>query len=81
MGYSTALYRTVAELIEMPRAEGQEGPLRDLDDFVIALSLDSGLKMESVRARLLHEMSSEGRLFFAQRSREKTASARPQFLA
>lgn len=67
MGYSSKIYSIAADLIETPRTQGQRSPLSDFDDFVIALSIDSGLSMDTVRTHLINEMSEDGREFFSQR--------------
>lgn len=56
MGYSKAMFDTVARLLVSPDQPNRTGDLRGFDDFVIALSMDSGLPIESVRIRLKERM-------------------------
>lgn len=56
MRYSETMFDTIASLLVSPEQPAQSSTLRTLDDFVIALSVDSGLPMNEVQARLEERM-------------------------
>lgn len=56
MGYSEAMFDTVASLLVSPEKSKRTDNLRELDDYVIALSMDSGLSTEDVRSLLEQRM-------------------------
>lgn len=58
MGYSEAMFDTVASLLVSPEQPKRMDNLREFDDFVIALSMDSGLPIDDVRRRLEQRMNS-----------------------
>lgn len=57
MGYSEAMFDTVASILVSPEQPKRTDNLRGFDDFVIALSMDSGLSTENVRMRLEKRMN------------------------
>lgn len=56
MGYSEVMFDTVASLLVSSEQPKQSGILRGLDDYVIALSVDSAMPMDEVRVRLKERM-------------------------
>jgi hypothetical protein len=57
MGYSEAVFDTVADLLVSQEQPKQSCKVHGMDDYVIALSIDSGLAMEDVRIRLNERMA------------------------
>lgn len=56
MGYSEEMFSLVADLAYVTEKKSNSHPLRDFDDIVFAVSLDSGLPVAEVRARLISKM-------------------------
>lgn len=63
MGYSNAIFEVAAEILVDARDQAGSGNLRDFQDFVIALSIDSGLPRDEVQAVLVAIMLRDGRHF------------------
>lgn len=64
MGYSRNVFRIVAELVETKITDERSSALRTIDDFVIALSLDSGLPLQEVRSRLIDQLPENSKSAF-----------------
>lgn len=56
MGYSEEMFDVVADLARNIDGKSKSDPLRNLEDLIFAVSLDSGLSIDDVRRRLLDKM-------------------------
>ncbi len=56
MEHTDRMFRMVAEILEGADLESSGSSLKTYDDFVIALSLDTGLTRQEVRSRLSQEL-------------------------
>ena len=61
LGYSDKVFEVVADLMIDVEERSETVGLREFQDFIIALSIDSGLPKDEVQSRLMDKMPQDSR--------------------